>query len=717
MPETLHIGMESFVRCDKRKDTCGNCARLRLTCSLPLSFPNPAEDETTGLAKPRRLRGVRACLACRQKKVRCSGDTPQCTHCGRSGRTCTYPELKRPIKGRETATESSASSPTLSPDESRESIVVRHDATPTPRTGITQDMLSLVDNFFELIYPLPSYAFLHPETTKKRCRDGQFHIALAFALCAVAAQHTGYDRDQASRWVQSAEQSIWQHLECPTVPRLQTLLLIIHHRMESGRFERAFMLTAMAARFAAAMRLNHEHPELDPIAREVRRRIVWSLKIVERYFAHGLAQFELCPTESIYLEFPLPEEKFSAENSAEYGAYSLTVRLESVRRDIMKLTRSLVSLDEPLPSLTDLIRHHQQALDEIGAMMPNGTQLSPDEIPELLLSPWLPRRILMHISWHGAHFDLYRILLPGYPEAAPSPVLKATHPDNLASAELACLHHSSAIIQLLTTLNQQSTSHHLFEFDTAICVYQSVRMLLFISRFGRCPQRPTPEFAASRVDLCIAALKRFFPSSRLVSPIIEELERLQKSFSQQLQLLRRQSAQRRRTGASMSPPPDPAMMGGGDPEQEKKFGMEARERLAIHSLLRRAGFSNGDDDGDDDARPERVEGDVAEVPVGDTMEVAVADIPAAGCPPGVLPDGTLPAGDYSPSTIGAETSHSVHAGFGMDGVAWDTVGAFVGDDGDGFGDGEGVQVPLFPWFGRQEDWDLVFGPQAGPFHP
>ena len=589
-------------------------------------------------------------------------------------------------------------------------------------------MLALVDAFFEAIYPLPSYAFLHPETTKKRCRDGQFHTALAFALCAVAAQHMGTagDRDTASRWVRDAEQSIWEHLECPTVPRLQTLLLIIHHRMETGRFDRAFMLIAIAARFVAAMKLNHEHPHLDPVAREVRRRIVWSLKIMERYFAHGIAQFELCPAESIYLDFPLAEEAFGAERQqpAELGAYSLTVRLEAVRRDIIKLTRNIAALHEPpSTSLVDLINHHQQSLDEIGALMPDGTELDVARIPELLQSPWLPRRILMHISFHGAHFDLYRILLHGYPEAAPAPVLASVPRDMLAAAEAQCIHHTKSIINLLTALNQHSSSHRLFEFDTAICVYQALRLLLFIARFGRSTGRPTVEYASSRVDLCIAALRRFFPTSRLVSPIIEELERLKKALAQQRQehmqeqrrqqlALRQQQQGTATGGAAQATSPvssSPTLVG--DLEQENRLAgaTDARERLAIHSLLRQAGFSHGEDDDDQASGSLNLEHAQIVANATGSMHEDLLRFPAgsehlaSGAAADEMPDEQAGAGAYAPAGL---------ACFGVPGASWDIGPSYMMDDGEDPAEAEVMPLPIFPWYGRQDEWDLIFGPQT-----
>lgn len=590
-----------------------------------------------------------------------------------------------------------------------------------PRTGIPEAMLALVDTFFEAIYPLPSYAFLHPETTRKRCRDGQFHTPLALALCAVAAQHMGSpsDRNRASQWIQDAERSIYDNIDCPTVPRLQTLLLIINHRMETGRFSRAFMFTGLAARFAFGMRLNHEHPQLDPVAREVRRRILWSLKIVERYFAHGITQYEVCPAESIYLNYPLAEEDFSSEHAAELGAYSLTVRLEWVRRNIIKLTRNLASLKEPLEGV---ILRHQQSLDEIGALIPDGAQLSAAQIPDLLHSPWLPRRILVHISFHGAHFDLYRILLPGYPEAAPAHALEGVRRDAIDAAERKCLHHATSIIQLLTALNQQSSSHRLFEFDTAICVYQAVRLLLFISRFGRCPERPTPEFAASRVDLCIAALRRFFPTSVLVSPIIEELERLKKALAQQRQEQRRQQlAQRHQAGvgSTVSPVTSSTTLAG-DLEQDGRSGSDAKERLAIHSLLRQARFSHGEEDDDHGSGNVNMEqshivANPAEAPRQDLLSFSAPGTLPPGPHTGALPDDTTPPNAYAPANMDLERAQSLNSGFGIAGAAWDLGPSYVMDEGDDQVEGEGMPMPMtiFPWLGRQDDWDLFFGPHAG----
>ncbi|KAH7381485.1 hypothetical protein DE146DRAFT_760915 [Phaeosphaeria sp. MPI-PUGE-AT-0046c] len=511
--------------------------------------------------------------------------------------------------------------------------------------GPTPHQLStLIDFFFKVVYPLPSYAFLHPQTTERRCHDQKNHQALSLALCAVTTLYTrtvgnlgnaelatsvAISCERAEAWVQNAEHSVWLHLERPSIPRLQALLLIIHFYMEAGRFQRAFMLIATAARFAAAMGLNHEQQHLDPTSREVRRRILWSLKIIERYFSVGLAEFDMLPFEIIYIDLPQGEELFStahpngeqAVGAEECSAYRLLVRLEAIRWDIMRLTRNISLLERPLSSLAELVDHHCQTLADVQTPPTLFQGMEEGRATTIFRDRWLPRRILAFISWHQAHCDLYRILLPGYPEAAPLQVIENYDPSALLAAEEQCLHHATRIIHILTSLNHNSDRHHLLEFDTAICAYHATRLVLFISRYGKTHNRPSPEFAASRAELCLAALKRFFLSSALVDPIIRELE-------QRIQLFSRQELRQQKTknhnhftwmatgsehsGQSLAAQRDSA--GGvehsqaahtrargkensletsdeGSQSKQLSSAAQARQRLAIHSLLRRAEFT------------------------------------------------------------------------------------------------------------------------------
>lgn len=355
--------------------------------------------------------------------------------------------------------------------------------------------------------------------------------------------------------------------------------------METGLFQRAFMLVSTAARFAAALRLNHERQDLDPISREVRRRTIWSLKIVERYFSVGLPEFEVFPTDTIYLQFPACEADFGAESPGDGGAYSVYVRLELVRRDIMKLTRAVSLCEQPFAPLVKLLTNLKEDLDGVSHRLPPHDPNAWSGQSHENGPRWHLRSLFTLISFHQAHCDLNRILLPGYALAAPSVVLAAIDDEYLAAAQGECLDHALAIVGILTELNQQSKKTLLLEFDSAICSYHAVRLLLFIAGSGHGTERPSPEFATSRAALCLAAMRRFFSSSAPARPIIDDMERLANGLEPDESMM-------------AGPPPPPGRFDEGPRrvEQQLSAPAKARQRLAIHSLLRRADFTDEDED-------------------------------------------------------------------------------------------------------------------------
>lgn len=339
------------VRCDGRRGDkgCGDCERLKFDCSFIAGPTTPtaihtvtagAVDSASSLPSPtiesgrvvERRRTSKACTYCRLQKIRCTGGAP-CLSCKKKAVSCVYGTDRR--RGSRVASSSVAGTPTeagFPRSASTEEAQGADDASTTSPTSpgttnsepgtvtstragpllLPPEIHELLEFYFKHVYSLPSYAFLHPQTTIRQWKEGNLDTCLSYALSAVASHHQGpaQGRDDAAQqgWIQAAEDLIWKHLESPTLPRLQALLLIVLYRVETGQFQRAFMLSSLAARAAAAMRLNYERTAPQDatgrISREVRRRVTWSLKLVERYFCMGLPEFELCPVESIYLDLP-----------------------------------------------------------------------------------------------------------------------------------------------------------------------------------------------------------------------------------------------------------------------------------------------------------------------------------------------------------------------------------------------------------------------------
>jgi hypothetical protein len=109
---------------------------------------------------------------------------------------------------------------------------------------------------------------------------------------------------------------------------------------------------------------------------------------------------------------------------------------------------------------------------------------------------------------------------------------------------------------------------------------------MFISRSGTSHDRPTAEFATSRAELCLAAIKRFYRPTALVSPIIEDMDRMIKTFS---------------PNSPSNMPSQEFDTDRRDPALRLSGPARARQGLEIHSLLRRSGFL--DDSYDDSTSP------------------------------------------------------------------------------------------------------------------
>ncbi len=242
------------------------------------------------LKPPEPRRRTQACSQCHIKKTRCLGELPSCSNCTRRGRTCTYPRARKqgggPAvvdggDGRGSDNNSGSGSrasphaagpgaygpppppPVAAAIDLLGSVVAAADgeASPEPETA-----LRLVEDYFHHLYPLPSFAFLHQPTVVQRCRDGTMNGPLRLAICALTALQLHRSSLCHDLWAQHAEQAVLQQLGRPSIFHLQALLLTIHYRIESGDFPAAFMLAALAARTAVALRLNYERSELLPVA-------------------------------------------------------------------------------------------------------------------------------------------------------------------------------------------------------------------------------------------------------------------------------------------------------------------------------------------------------------------------------------------------------------------------------------------------------------------
>ncbi|KAK3686253.1 hypothetical protein B0T22DRAFT_500868 [Podospora appendiculata] len=537
------------VRCDGRRGICTNCDRLGFPCSYdetvhvavepnlassasdpgPARAPAPASTSTT-IAVPRR-RARQACGNCHAKKARCSGAMPSCDRCRVQGLECVYRPGKRslplpppppPHVSGILARPSSTPEVAMMPDDAAQhsdhhtTFTNSNTASLSPTTtGFDlpdpDDTLALraFDTFFRHIHHIPMFAFLHRASLMECYHAGLLDRALVLALVGIAALLTDIGpgmADHGQRCIDDAVTICTAELEKPSIPRLQALVIAVKHRILSKRFSSAFMLHAIASRFATVLRLNHENPGLCFLAQESRRRLMWSLYMIDSSISSGQADFALWadPESQIHVQLPCNERNFEfdlpetteplrpppadpaypggamAPMPDALGFIALHVRIHWMRTRILQCTIKMRGAPSPI-ELASLPAECAELVAELVAFedrLPLSFRWSEGNLRLRTYSPRLGIFVMTHVWWRQCHLDLYRLFLPRLPEALAPPMLAQLDPRFVAHNRRGCYEHARAMADMFAQLLAlPGNSGPVTDIDLPGCAFQCSRML------------------------------------------------------------------------------------------------------------------------------------------------------------------------------------------------------------------------------------------------
>ncbi|PYI11716.1 hypothetical protein BO78DRAFT_403104 [Aspergillus sclerotiicarbonarius CBS 121057] len=529
--------------------------------------------------QPERCRGSRACINCRLQKSRCSGELPQCTNCQRRHGECQYPASGRVRH-----------SPQKSPETLKVTYLNRTLAESELQQGLVYpvkdgaELVRVLDDYFLHLYPLPSYSFLHEPSIRRMCADRTLEPSLVLSICAIVKLHCKRAWPQPSEsglLVELSEKRIWDQLEKPSIFRLQALFLIIQYHAEVGRFERAFMMASIASRHVAALQLNHESPQLSFVTQEIRRRTVWTMALLDGYFSVGLPGYSTINYEEIYQQFPCREERFGSpipenidvvvtrgeNNNRPRSMLELILRISKLRRDIIRFTRQLALVEQPLKEFQDIVEGFQANLSHLQEKVASAVGPSAPIRPE---SRWVVRALEIQLAWRQAHCDLFRLFLPGHPSAAPDVVLRPLGSDtNVSQARMICQNHSGWIVDTISEVRRMNLPV-LFSFDIARCAYQAARLTLFLAHMPDAQSLLRPETAISNAASCLDFIKQNFASAAHAQRMVSDLSLLIGAYETRDGHL----------GAAMALD---LLRSSGD-------AVQRHNQLAVHSLIHQANF-------------------------------------------------------------------------------------------------------------------------------
>lgn len=498
-PNTCEECRARKVKCDGQRsgnsDNCSGCKRLKLHCSF-----GRVDDQIGRTVKPdasleHRKKKI-ACTNCRSLKAKCDSKLPSCMRCYRKRRTCQYPSTRN-LEG-----EINDGPSTTSTTQEE------HGTTGVPASADfmlplldSSFVLRLIEAFFQHIHPLPVYSYLHKASLIQRFESGQLDHALLLAVTGTTCELLDMGADlkaQSLGWMSHAELSVMKEFCRPSVIRIQVLVMLIKHCMRQGRLSNAFMLHAVASRGAFALGLNREAPKLGFLARESRRRLMWSLYIIDSRLAGGMSDFALCSASSIHIQLPCHERNFEFDLAQDVeslepipglalsdsiGSLAIYIRLMWFRHRILQTTKEAV-LNRSMAAnhLTASLEQLGEELTTFESSLPQPLRFSSKALQLRAYSTRLGPYLLIHVWLRQCYCDLYRIAFTGLKEALPVARLRQIDTAVVEIWRRRCFESAAALAGIFNHFADLKNGCPIIEHDIIACAYQCARLLLHSAR-------------------------------------------------------------------------------------------------------------------------------------------------------------------------------------------------------------------------------------------
>ncbi|KAJ0161687.1 putative transcriptional regulatory protein PB1A11.04c [Colletotrichum tanaceti] len=532
------------VRCDSTAGGCENCRRLKFQCSFAVPDQQvldsngtprtPTSSDSHSIHPRLEKRRVRtACIQCRDKKTKCCGTRPSCRRCSHRGVDCRYPD---PSKSSSSSSSSSSSNKApkasststhraQSPDRLRSNPeriadyqdrnINRHvSATASPASSLGFELSTNktivkqhIDAFFDFVYPIPCYAFVHKATFCQSWAQGTHNPRLLKAMCGLTARYIAPAGDaarlrQATRWIQESEVQLLMRLSEPSMSDIEALMLTTLDHIIARRFSKMLVSACLAARLAFMMRLNYEDGRLSFLTRERRRRLMWAIFTMETLYSSGRAEFTGCSKDTIHLQLPCNERSFTLDmpvmteplepsgtpppaDSTELGLMAYNVRVLDIRDRIQRLSHTITHRQKPLVECIALLKGLVGELESLRRSLP--PQFTWDK-KNLFLRAYTPQRtpfVMFHTWWHQCQCDMYRFTIPGLREGLPLDELRCLPADLVAYCRAQCLEHALAVADIMATVTEMGRDIFITDPALVMCTFHSARV---ISRLGSAPQ-------------------------------------------------------------------------------------------------------------------------------------------------------------------------------------------------------------------------------------
>ncbi len=183
-------------------------------------------------------------------------------------------------------------------------------------------------------------------------------------------------------------------------------------------------------------------------------------------------------------------------------------------------TKQILTRGCEAPELLDAIRSFEGGLKAIGDRLAVSAGYSIENLEKYSQTPWLPRYIMAHTSWHQSNIDNYRVLLSGYREAVPPSIIIQVDPDYVAYARRQCYDHAHSMVEIFANLLDLKTELPIMDTDIAMCAWHAVRVILYFHRNSEVTSSEATETVLNQVRPCLDIVKRLFKASPMAAILV-----------------------------------------------------------------------------------------------------------------------------------------------------------------------------------------------------
>ncbi|CAH0022151.1 unnamed protein product, partial [Clonostachys rhizophaga] len=546
------------VKCDGDPRGCGNCKRLQYECSL--STPPTEIDTLTGSQACLERRRVRkACIACRDRRSKCSGSLPSCLRCYRLGLDCQYPNARRasslrqtddPVVTRGPSDHTASNAPTIVSGAQPEPADLFEPPTQVPVPSLRAPDISraaikqCLDGFFEFVYPIPCLSFLHRASTFQAWSQGTINSSLLRAICSVVSPYIfsvdAARSSQARGWLQEAEDQLLARFGEPCVSDIEAWVLVAFNHAIAGRFGKMLVSMSLVARLAYIMRLHWEDERSPFLERERRRRLMWAIYILDTLYSSAREEFTSCPANTIRVQLPCKEFFFTMDvpvvtqsltvpphvqspSSTKLGLMAYCIRVLDIRDRVNRTSLAMINHQKPLVDSLNTIGSLEQELQQFHNSLPLDYHFDQKNFFLRAYTPLRTTFLMLHAWWHQTHCDLFRFTIPGFREGLSAADMAQLSPDYLRICRAKCLSNALSVSGVLELGNQPGIEI-ITDPSVAMCAFHSSRI---ISRLGHPPLGNMPQQELiERLSTCFVALEKqaeVYPRSSILKDGIMEL--------------------------------------------------------------------------------------------------------------------------------------------------------------------------------------------------